>query len=258
MQTMTAPQPGSEELGDYLRFTRRNLRLIVTCVLLGIGIGVGYNVLTPSKYTAISSVTLAPLPTHIDSDPESTGTDYVTIDTDGQLVLSRRVVHAVAESTGQEPSVVRSELAVTASPLSSVLHISVTTVNPRTAQIAAQTAARALLQTRKDLIVENERPQAARLEQELADLERQLQQTFHGVIDTFQAQVLNEQILTLRQRLNEARAAQRSVGEIYVAAERPLHANNSNSTIPITSGAVLGLLAGVGLATFAERLRRRR
>jgi uncharacterized protein involved in exopolysaccharide biosynthesis len=258
MQAMTAPQLGGEELGDYLRFTRRNLPLIVTCILLGLGIGIAYNVLTPPEYTSVSSIALAPLPTHIDADPESTGTDYVTIDTDGQLVLSRRVVHAVAESTSQEPSVVRSELAVTASPLSSVLHISVTTHDPRTAQIAAQTAARALLQTRKDLIVESERPQAARLELALADLERQLQGTFHGTIDTIQGQILNEQILTLRQRLNEARAGQRSVGEIIAAAELPLRPNNTNSTIPITSGALLGLLAGVALATFAEGLRRRR
>ena len=256
--TPQPPQLRSSELGDYLRFTRRNLPLLVSCVVVGLVVGIGYNALSPNQYTSVSSIALAPLPTHIDSDPESTGTDYVTIDTDGQLVLSRRAVHAVAESTGQAPSVVRDEIAVTASPLSSVLHIAITAPNAQTAQIGAQTAARALLSTRRDLIVESEKPQVALLEKQLAELERQLQQTFHGVVDTAQAQVLNDQIQTLRQRLNEARAGQRSAGEIIAAAELPLHANGANSTIPITSGALLGLLAGVGFATLAERLRRRR
>jgi uncharacterized protein involved in exopolysaccharide biosynthesis len=247
---------GSPELGSYLRFVARNLIVILVTTIIGAGAGIAYFEHQPKRFTAVSSVAVTPLPTFIAKDPAEEAASYVTIDTDAQVLRSTLVLLPVAKAADESLRTLRSGFNVTASPLSSVLHVSVTASTPTLAEAGAKTAAEQLLVQRAQLIGTNRKREYRLLTAEITALERQVPGATNS-IDPTKLTDLNAAIITLRQRFAELQAADREVGRIIVAATPPQPAGRSRAAIAGVSGALIGMLLGVYVAKMRDRRRRR-
>lgn len=253
---MATRQAAGPDLTYYSRFIRQHRVLLVLAVLVGVACGVLYQQTQAQRYKSVSSVALEPLPTHVARDGTSKDPEYMTIDTDGELAKSTRVLNPVAESIGEPVSEVRNNLLVTASPLSSVLHLALTAATPRQAQVGAQTAAESLLRARASLVRSSVSGQSKQITDSIEILEQDLLVAGKS-FDTARAESLNDQIVVLRRRLRELQLVQRSAGRIISAAELPDRGAGLSAKVAWGSGALLGLLGGVVLAKAREWRSRR-
>jgi uncharacterized protein involved in exopolysaccharide biosynthesis len=243
------------ELGSYVTFIMRNVVVIAIAMMLGAGVGLAYYLHQPKRFTAVSSVALTPLPTFIAQDPASDAATYVTIDTDAQVTQSTKVLSSVARVTHESLPTIRSGLTVTASPLSSVLHVMLTARTPELAAAGAETAARQLLVERARLIGTSRRGEYRLLTDEITALERQVPGATNSLDPTKLAELYG-QIITLRQRLGELQAAARESGRIIEAAAAPHSAGRSRAAITGVSGALIGMLFGVLVGELRDQRRR--
>lgn len=253
---MAARAAAGPELAYYVRFIRQHVLVLVVAMLAGVACGLLLQETQPETYKSVSSIALEPLPTHVARDPASEDAEYVTIDTDGQLAKSTRVLKRVAHSIGEPVSEVRRNLLVTASPLSSVLHLAVSAATPKQAQVGAQTAAESLLRARSGLVKSSVSAQAKQLAGSIDDLERELLRASRS-FDAARTDVVNDQILILRHRLRELQLVQRSAGRVISAAELPQRGAGLSAKVALGSGALLGLLGGVVVSQAREWRRRR-
>lgn len=244
------------ELMHYTGFVRRHWLVLVIGLVLGSVLGVTYQHTQPKTYRSVASLTLEPLPTYVARDPLAESAEYVTVDTDGQLAKSTRVLRPVARTVGESVGAVRQNLLVTASPLSSVLHLALSATTPRQAQAGAQQAARSLLRARGRFVRSSVSIQAKQLTESIDVLERQLL-TASKSFDTERTDGLNSQIITLRRRLRELQLVKRSVGHIIAAAELPTRGAGASFKVTAASGAMLGLLGGLVVARVRDVRSRR-
>lgn len=253
---MSRPSPSASELATYATFVRRYRVLLLASVVLGTALGLGYQHLQPKSYTSVASIALEPLPTYVARDPVASPAEYVTIDTDAQLAKSSLVLLPVAEVLDDPVDVVRDHLRVTASPLSTVLHLAFSAPTPELARVGAQTAADMLLEARKQVVTSSLADQSNELTESINVLERQLQGASKS-FDTARTQSLNDQIIVLRHRLREVQLVERSVGRVIAAAELPTRGAGTSAKVALGGGALTGLLGGLAVARLLEVRHRR-
>lgn len=249
---------GLPELGQYGRFVRRHGRLLVVCALAGLAAAAAWHTQTPSTYTSTTSVLLNPVPTFAGTDPSGRAPRDVTVDTDAQLVRSSPTLAAVARAVGQDPGDVAAALEVSAPSLTHVLEISFTAADPRTARLGAATAGHSLLESRREFLGALQPGQLALLQVEVARLESELEDVVarHGSVERRAA--LEEQLQVLRGRLRNLYVTRSEPGHILEAATLPPGPDPTDVEVPLTSGAMLGLLAGCGLGAVRDNRQRRR
>lgn len=243
---------------DHTGFLRRHLLLLVVAIALGLLGGCTAVLLQSSQYTAQTSLVLAPVPGYVSTATTGRPPRSVTLDTDAQLVRDPAVVAAVARATGQDPTTVRQNLAVSAAPRTRVLHVAFTTGSATTAAAGAEAAAVTLIDVRRRTLPALRPSAAARLDQRMVQLHDQLRA--QGRTNPFMVTVnpLATQIALLQARAADLERARTSPAEVIRHARPPARPDSADAEVPLTSGLMTGLLVGCGIGVISDRVRRRR
>lgn len=248
--------PGFPLWSDHTSFVRRHRARIGALMVLGLAAGFAWSLLQPSSYSATTSVVLTPVPVYITSSTTEPVAPAVSIDTDAQLLRSPRVLAAAADARdpdGEDGQAISERLQVTASPSTNVLHVTVSASSPSAAAAAADAAVAEFVDIRRDALGSLREEQLDELRLRLSQHEELLarQQRQRLVIPS--TDELHHQVLQLRASLQELEAAQQLPAEVIRAAVAPTSADYANSEVPLTSGAMLGLVAGCLLGAARDR-----
>lgn len=247
--------PGLPLWSDHTGFLRRHRLRVAVLMSIGLLTGLAWATMQPPTYSATASVALAQVPVYVMRSTNELVPPEVSIDTDAQLLHSPVVLGAVAEALGVDEAAAGDPLSVTASPNSHVLHLTVASTSARRAADAANAAAAALIEVRRQTLG------AFRLE-ELRQL-RLLISTQEQLLAKEQSRRLvisaNDElfatILELRTSLYELEEARLQPGDVVGSARPPIVPDHANAEVPVTSGALLGLLAGCLLGCARDRIR---
>ena len=227
-------------------------------MLTGLGMlaGLAWSLMQPATYSATASVVLAPVPVYVTSSTAELVAPPVSIDTDAQLLRSPEVLGAVGDVLGRDPEIVSENLLVTASPSTSVLHVTVSAGSPAAAADAANAAIDRFVDVRREALGALRRSQLRQLRLLLSEHEDLLaREQGRRLVIPFRDE-LYAQLVSLRTSLEELEAARRLPAEVVRPAEAPKNADYANAEVPITSGAMLGLVAGCLLGAGRDRARR--
>jgi hypothetical protein len=246
------------ELAEYGRFVRRHAVLLAVCALAGLASTIVWHAQVPPTYTATSAVLLNPVPTFAGTDPSGRAPRDVTIDTDAQLVRSSSTIAAVARAVGRDRRSVAASLQVSAPSLTRVLQISYTAADPATARAGAVAAGRSLISARREFLGALQPSQIARLQLEVARLDAELQELVAEQARLERRVDLEERVGVLRNRLTALYAARTEPGRVLRAPTLPSEPDPTDSEVPLTSGTMLGLLAGCGIGAVRDARQRRR
>lgn len=244
MDVLTRRTTGLPLWSDHTAFVRRHGRRIGALMVAGVLIGLGWSVLRPDSYTSTVSLSLVPVPAYVTQTADDLAPPAVSIDTDAQLLHSPRVLTAVGDALGTEPAAAGDHLTVTASPNSRVLHVSVTADDATDAAAAAEAAADALVAVRRRALGALSAEQLRQLRFLAARQESILAREQGRRMVTPASDELFSDLLQVRTRLTEIEAARRTPAEVIRPANTPGNADYANAEVPMTSGALLGMLIG--------------
>lgn len=191
----------------------------------------------PPEYAARSTLLLAPVPVSLDP---STGTlrktGAITIDTEAALVVSAETLSRLT-SDADEQEVVRSRITITAPPNTDVIVIEYRDAAPRRAEQVVEAIASSYLQVRAEYL-------GLRRDQVLRSLDEQLSQLLAAPGGTGSEATAAES--TLRNYIDTIQRTPTAAGE---ELRSPVAFRvRSQIEVPIASGILLGLLAGLLLA----------
>ena len=249
-------RPGLPLWSDHLGFGRRHRALLAGLVALGLLGGLVWSLLQPATYSATASVALARVPVYVSSSTSELVAPEVSIDTDAQLLKSPLVLSAVGAALGEDAATAGKHLLVTAAPNTHVLHLTVSAPSPTAAADAANAAAAALVDIRRQKLGALRRDQLRQLRLSLSEYEALLAREQGRRLVIPVRDDLFDQVLALRTRLEELEAARRHPAEVVRPAEPPSNADAANTEVPLTSGAMLGLIAGCLLGAGRDRVGR--
>jgi uncharacterized protein involved in exopolysaccharide biosynthesis len=237
-------RPGLPLWSDYLGFVRRHAVAIGVLTVVGLAAGIAWSLQQPASFSATTSVALAPVPKYVVPSTTELVAPEVTVDTDAQLLQSPQVLDAIATALGTDPDVASEHLSVTAAPNSHVLNVTVEASSPERAATAANAAVAALIEVRRDVLGSLREDQLRQLRLLIATQERVLarQQAIRLVVPA--TDDLFAQVFELREELEELEEAGRQPAEVVRPAEPPRTKDYANTEVPLTSGLMLGLLAG--------------
>ena len=179
----------------------------------------------------------------------------VSIDTDAQLLHSPEVLDVVGAVLGTDAAAAREHLSLTASPNSHVLHVTVTSTSAPKAAEAANGAVEAMVQVRRKTLGSLQLDQLRLLRlwvggQEDLLAKEQSRRVVIPASDDFFASIVE-----LRAGLQELEEARLTPAEVLNPALPPSRQDYSNTEVPLTSGAMIGLLAGCLLGVRKDRRR---
>jgi hypothetical protein len=240
-------------LSFYARFVRRHLIVLVACVLLGLAVASVMVVREPRPYRASAAVLLTPLPSYVSTDPSNPVPPNITIDTEAALVTSDITARAVARATGADLATVRANLLVSARPLTAVLDIAYSAARPAQAARGASVAARALLQQRKSLVLSKQAVPNILLERQIRSLEEAATQEAQSLIPSAtELAAIEDDLEKLRNIRDTAQKARTLPGRVIEAARVPRTLEPARLAVPVVSGALLGVLAGVAIGAWRD------
>jgi hypothetical protein len=243
-------------ISDYTRFARRHRTPIAVAMVIGVLVGLMLALLQPSTFSATASVALTPVPVYVAPSVSDLAPPPVTIDTDAQLVRSSPVLAAVGRALGVDDARSEEHITVTASPNTNILHVTVTAADAREAARAADAAALALVDVRRTALGALTHDQIRQLRFMMIAQEGMLarEQARRLVIPV--RDELFGNLIELRTRLSELRTARRVPAEVIGPAADSGQADYANTEVPLTSGAVLGLVVGCLIGAARDRSRR--
>ncbi len=245
-------QAGMPVISDYSRFLRRHRTLLVCLIGVGLLAGLAWSMRQPATYSATVSIALAPVPKYV-TTPNELLPPEVTIDTDAQLLSSPEVVGAIADELGIDPAGVEKRVSVTASANSHVLHVTVKARSKTRAAAAANAGAAALIDVRRASLGALRDDQVNKVRIMLRGQEEQLGNMQRRRLVVPETDELFASILTLRDALDELEEAQDEPAEVVRPAEPPKRHDYANTEVPLTSGPMLGLLAGCMIGAAMDR-----
>jgi hypothetical protein len=230
--------------------------MIPTSVLMIIGLlaGFAWSLTEPASYSATTSVVLSPVPMYVIPSATELAPPEVSIDTDAQLLGSPEVRDAIAGALRIDPADVDEHLTVTASANSHVLHVTVTGRSAAAAAEAADAAAHALTEVRRDSLGSLREGQLRQLRLLISNQKRLLTQgDAQGTALTAYDDV-SAQILDLTNALRSLEEARVQPAEIVRFAATPQQAIHANTEVYVVSGAMLGLLCGCLLGAVRDHV----
>lgn len=257
MAVVTGP-PGLPLWSDYPRFVRRHRSLIAVLIGTGLLAGFGWSLQQPTTFSATASVALTAVPVYVTPSATELVPPEVTIDTDAQLLRSPLVLGAVARVLGVPEEAGIDHLSVTASPSSRVLHVTITAASASKAAEAADAAVTAFIDVRRDSLGALTVDQLSQLRLRIADQERVLAQEQNKRLVIATSDTVFAQLLQRRTTLDELEEASREPATPLGRAVPPDTPDHANTEVPLTSGALLGLLGGCLLGAGRDRQARSR
>ena len=247
--------PGLPLWSDYTGFVRRHRVWIAVLMDVGLVVGLVWSLTQPVTYSATASVTLTPVPVYVMRTTNELVPPKVSIDTDAQLLQSPKVLEPVGAALGQDAVSAADHLSVTASPNSHVLHVTVASTSAERAALAADAAVTALVGVRRHALGSLRRDEIRQLRLLVSGQERLLAQSQARRLVLPAGDELFTSLLDLRTRVAELQEARRQSAEVVRSALVPTEPDRANTEVPVTSGAMLGLLAGCLLGAARDRTR---
>ncbi len=253
-------------LTTYAGPVRRHLAVIALCGLIGLDVAALWQVARGVPYIATETI-LVPQASSLPSG----GDGPMTIDTEAQGLSSQAVADAVQRATGNELDRDSNDLRAVAVPNSRVLRISYQANGAKTATAGVQAATTAFLTQRQQQLDRELADEIATLRSQALGLDtsvRTLDDALAVVGDTnspvpvVQTRATREQLTNLLTRIDKVNyqlthaigTASRTGGVIQPTKVVP---QNQAWNVSLSSGLMLGLLAGSVTALFLDRRGRR-
>lgn len=262
----TFPSQDSYGLSDYGRLLKRRWAWVVAGVVAGLVAGWVVQERTVPTYTSEASVIVEPSGI---SSVEIVGgrtSGAINLDTEAQLVRSAEVAERARQELGSELSTEElvENVLVTVPPNSQILTIAYQAATPAGAQAGAAAFAEAYLANRAgvaqddlDVAVENLREQRDALAEQLATVSQELGAMADDdparAYSESQQGLLTSQVSNLDQQIQSLSSAGTRPGRVISPAVLPTDPTGPISRIYLLSGALAGLLLGLGLALIRER-----
>ncbi|ACZ91232.1 YveK family protein [Streptosporangium roseum] len=250
------------DLADYASLLRRRWPILLFFLAAGIGGGGALLRLTPPSYTATAQVLVSPTGLYEQTNQvTSRQREPLNLDTEVQIAQSAVVAGKVRAALKSTPAPVD----VSVPPNTSVLEISYTAADPRTAAAGAGAYAQAYLANRGESATQ---ALDAQLKALLAKL-KQVNASLVTVADTLpglargtaertialqRQNVLGRQIYHLTVRYDALRTIPVTPGSVISEAVAPAGPSAPSPPLHLGSGLMIGLLAGVGAAWVRDRL----
>jgi uncharacterized protein involved in exopolysaccharide biosynthesis len=248
--------PGLPLWSDHVRFLRRHRTGIAVLMGLGLLAGLVWSLQQPATYSATASVALARVPVYVTASTTELVPPEVSIDTDAQLMHSPVVLGAVGDVLGTDTEAAAKHLLVTATPNSSVLHVTVRAPTAELAARAAGAAVTAFVEVRRDSLGALEHSQLRQLRRLVTTQEQLLAQEQARRLVIPEHDELFARIVQLHDGLDELERAHEAPAERIRPASPPRGADHPNTEVPVVSGAMVGLLCGCLLGLARDRARR--
>lgn len=220
---------------------RAAVPLVLVGLLLGLGAGALRFVTTPAEQEATVTLELSAVSPLLDLTPSALAGRPVAVDTDAQILVSDDIVGPVAAASGRTPQQVRDGLAATARPLTRVLDLHFRTPDRASALAGAERAAETFLEVRERLVLA---PTLEFLENVASAPLNTTQRADEPLVDL-------EGDLSQGQLSQEDRAAALALelptaGPVLQAPRITAADDRGDPEVPLTSGAALGALVGLG------------
>lgn len=270
----TAPEPVvSIGLEHYLFVLRRQWRVILAALVVGVLAAVAYLAVVPREYTATTIVNLNVITTD-PFNPQRPASGLLDDATEADIAQSQVVAQIAAEEmSGKTPTEIRRGASVQLTAETTIARVSFTSTDPDEAVEGAEAVAAAYLQFRNQHAQERIGVTVANLTGRIDALNERLQGV-NGVIAgnpddsaaATQATTERQQILIELEDLVADRNSLQSVdttgGTILTAADENDLATAPSVAIVVATGAALGLVVGIIFAflinPLMSRLRSRR
>jgi hypothetical protein len=228
---------------DYTRFVRRHRGRMAALMALGLLAGFAWSLAQPPTYSATASVALAPVPVYAMSSTAELVPPAVSIDTDAQLLRSPRVLRASGDALGVDAAAASGHLRVTATPSSHVLHVTVAAASARQAAEAANAAVAAFVDERREALGALRLGQLRQLRLLISTHEGLLAQEQRSRLVIPARDDMFGELLQLRTGLHELEEARELPASVLQPASPPGDADYANAEVPMTSAAMVGLVA---------------
>ena len=263
----SASTEGSVDLREFLQKVAHRKWLVLAMVVLVTGLAAGYSYSRPEVYSTTAQVLVRPiliLPD--DTDP----LDNISMNTEAQLVESTPVVKIAREIMGSSAGIhdLTKRLSVATPENTQILQITFTDATADGARAGAQAFARAYLEFRAQQAEDEIAEDTAAIEDLILGIETEIQDLDEDIAtlttdspqwqiaksDRRSAEARRQGLLTQVETIN---TASRNPGEIVQQAERPSMPISPKHQVDLALGVLLGLAAGVALASVREQLQDR-
>ena len=223
---------------------------------IGLLLGTAWSLLQPLTYSATASVVLVPVPIYVIPSTSGLLPPEVSIDTDAQLLRTPEVLTEVGDTLGISASAAEDHVSLTASANSHVLHVTVSATSAEQAARAANAAVTAFVELRRVALGALKQSQLRQLRLYVAEQEALLAREQAKRLVIAGLDDLSAQVLELRRGLEELEEARRQPAQVVRPAQSPRVRTTPIAEVPMTSGAMLGLLCGCLLGAARDRTRR--
>jgi len=256
---------------DLLGMARRHWWLVCILVLAGVAGAAQFTTLQAKVFESATSVLVSPIGNGQDANSTSGRTkSEINLDNEAQLVTSTTVATdaaALMRSTLPPDTLVRN-VRVEVPPNTTFLVITYSSDRAETAQGGSHAFAEAYLRNREESAKAENAARIAILNDKINQLNASLTQTNSRLallkpsdpnrpnLES-QRSTATSQINTLAGQLNQLLTATVSAGKITRDADLPGTPVKPNRLLNLASGAMIGLLLGVGAAMLRERLDQR-
>ncbi|WP_238012574.1 Wzz/FepE/Etk N-terminal domain-containing protein [Dactylosporangium sp. AC04546] len=272
---MDANRPYSAETDspgvDLLGMARRHWWLVVIVVIAGLAAAAQFTSVQATVYESATSVLVSPIGNGQDANSTSGRTKGdINLDNEAQLVTSTTVATdaaALMRSTAA-PDTLAGSVRVEVPPNTTFLVITFSAPDARTAQAGSHAFAEAYLRNREESAKADVAGRIAILNDKINQLNASLTQINNKLAALragdpnrpnleSQRTTVTSQINTLAGQLNQLLTTTVSAGKITRDADLPGRPVKPNRLLNLASGAMIGLLLGVGAAMLRERLDQR-
>jgi capsular exopolysaccharide synthesis family protein len=258
---------GTLDLREFMGTVLRRKWLVLAVAIVVVALAAAYSYTRPKVFSSTASVLSRPIRVQsTDEDPS----DNQSMPTEAQLVRSTPVAQIAREIVGrpQDLQDMLRRVTVTIPENTEILQISYTDSTPRRAQSGAQAFADGYLQFKAELARKGIEDDAAtiqveidQLDLEIRQLEIDMQGMEEGSSELASAESdrasLEDTRLGLRNQLVTIITSSRDPGEVVQVAERPSSAISPKHQVDLALGVLLGIAAGMALASVRERMQDR-
>ena len=258
---------GSLDLREFMGTILRRKWLVLGVAVVVVALAAAYSYSRPKVFSSTASVLSRPIRVQsTDEDPS----DNQSMPTEAQLVRSTPVAEIAREIVGrpQDLQDMLRRVTVTIPESTEILQISYTDSTPRRAQSGAQAFADGYLRFKAELAragIEDDaltiQTEIDELGRQITDLETAMQGMEEGSPELAAAESdrasLEDTRLGLRNSLVAIVTSSRDPGEVVQVAERPSSAISPKHQVDLALGVLLGIAAGMALASVRERMQDR-
>ena len=246
------PPEGSLDLREVYQRVARRKWLVLAIVVIAMLLAAAYSYTRPSLYSATASVLVGPillLPD--DTDPS----DNLSMATEAQLVRSTQVIQKAARQLGTaDGATLLPRLTVTNQEDAQTLQITFTDATADGARRGANAFADAYIEERGARADEWIDTKSDRLQEQIDAIDVAL---LDPALPETERATLDAQKDALIQQQGVFRASTADPGEVYQRAGRPAAPITPKHQVDLALGALLGLAAGIALASAREQMRDR-